>query len=252
MAEILLKDLTIGDNFFSPNLKKGKLNINLVPQQFGNLPPKDVIQTKLKVVMDNLGMNEDQRKGIMSLPEKSQWELVVSNSKVDSQAKKNQLNTPAPWIHRLKTDPNLKTLEELKVALQGWNIDSIKTFRDLKGFDIIFQILSDLEKRKNKNVDDINRIFEIIKCVKTMLNNKMGIDSVFAVSGSIKTLALCCDFAPDTTAKQRISIFQLLTVLCASRFDGHKLILESINNYKLQKREAKRFTTIIQQFEKNK
>jgi len=88
MAEILLKDLTIGDNFFSPNLKKGKLNINLVPQQFGNLPPKDVIQTKLKVVMDNLGMNEDQRKGIMSLPEKSQWDLVISNSKVDSQAKK--------------------------------------------------------------------------------------------------------------------------------------------------------------------
>lgn len=76
----------------------------------------------------------------------------------------------------------------------------------------------------SKDADEVSKIVECIRCVRALMNNKVGLNAILNSDDMIKSLALCLDFPESMELRYRHTVLELLTVICGARHDGHRFV----------------------------
>lgn len=80
----------------------------------------------------------------------------------------------------------------------------------------------DTKKNSSKDPEEVQKIVECIRCIRALMNNKVGQNAILNSDESVKALVLCLDFSEAMELKYRHMVLELLTVLCGARHDGHR------------------------------
>lgn len=145
----------------------------------------------------------------------------------------------------------IKQMSSLEISLRTQPIAWVKTFIDAQGQIALTNVLSKINRRKGtgpqpppgslaqKAENDVEREYEIIKCLKALMNNKYGADNALHYPSII--IALCGSLTAARLNTRKL-VSDVLTFLCHwGDGAGHEKVLQALDHLKSQYGETSRF-----------
>jgi cytokinesis protein len=118
---------------------------------------------------------------MLSYPAAKKWTLIQSDAQQEYESERKRAtigegdrSTPE-WYVRKIVDGTIaiKELGSLSVSLRTEPITWVRKFLGLQGMIALTKVLSALGVKGIKSDQDVTREYEIVKCLKTLLNNKV-------------------------------------------------------------------------------
>ncbi|KAF1844861.1 cytokinesis protein sepA [Cucurbitaria berberidis CBS 394.84] len=145
----------------------------------------------------------------------------------------------------------IKQMSSLEISLRTQPIAWVRGFIEAQGQIALTNVLTKINRRKGqgpapppsvmaqKAENDVEREYEIIKCLKALMNNKYGADNALHHPSIIQ--ALCSSLiSPRLNTRKLVS--DVLTFLCHwGEGSGHEKVLQALDNLKAQYGESSRF-----------
>jgi cytokinesis protein len=119
---------------------------------------------------------------MLAYPALKKWTLIQSDARQEYQLERKRAtigpdgDKSAPeWYVRRIVDGSisLKELGSLAVSLRTQPIGWVKRFLETQGMVALIKVLSNLNSKGIKNENDVTHEYEIVKCLKTLLNNQV-------------------------------------------------------------------------------
>lgn len=155
------------------------------------------------------------------------------------------------WFVRRLLDNSIspKQLQSLSVSLRTQPIAWVKQFVEAQGQVALANLLGKINKRQqsgpaplgsNANHErDLDREYDIVKCLKSLMNNKYGADNALQHDKIIMALAASL-ISPRLNTRKLVS--EVLTFLCHwAEGQGHLKVLQALDYLKAQQGENGRF-----------
>jgi cytokinesis protein len=146
---------------------------------------------------------------------------------------------------------SIKQMSSLEISLRTQPIAWVRTFIEAQGQIALTNVLSKINRRKGtgpapppsvmvqKAEHDVEREYEIIKCLKALMNNKYGADNALNHPSIIQAL---CGSLTASRLNTRKLVSDVLTFLCHwGEGAGHEKVLQALDNLKAQYGESSRF-----------
>ena len=145
----------------------------------------------------------------------------------------------------------IKQMSSLEISLRTQPIAWVRGFIEAQGQIALTNVLAKINRRKGQGPapppsvlsqraeNDVEREYEIIKCLKALMNNKYGADNALNHPSIIQALA-------GSLVAQRLNtrklVSDVLTFLCHwGEGKGHEKVLQALDNLKNQYGENSRF-----------
>ena len=121
---------------------------------------------------------------MLSYPAPKKWTLIQSDALQEYEHERKRAtigpdgDRSAPeWYVRkiLNGSISMKELGSLSVSLRTQPIGWVKRFLEMQGMVALVKVINGLSSKGIKNESDVSREYEIVKCLKTLLNNKVCI-----------------------------------------------------------------------------
>ncbi|KAF9356289.1 hypothetical protein BGX26_005472 [Mortierella sp. AD094] len=209
------------------------------------------IEDRFVDFMNNMGMHEpEQRKAMVGLTVDNKWKLIFQHeSQEQSKAKKREegfidKSSPEYYVRKLQADGDLRNTDSkfllaLHVSLKSQPISWVRSFIQCRGQQALCNALSTLNHRPSRRDADLAMELEIVKSLKTILNNRWGAQEAIKHSACITSL---CFSITSPQLQTRKSVVEVLTFLCYCEVPmGHKLVLEGLDQVMEYWRESARF-----------
>ncbi|KAI9711916.1 MAG: hypothetical protein M1812_007070 [Candelaria pacifica] len=154
------------------------------------------------------------------------------------------------WFVRKIMDDSItpKQLQSLSVNLRTQPISWVKTFVEAQGQVALTNVLAKINRRQAQGPapssgltsdKDLDREYDIVKCLKALMNNKYGADDALAHQQVIMSLATSL-ISPRLTTRKLVS--EVLTFLCIwADGQGHLKVLQALDHVKNVQGENGRF-----------
>ena len=212
---------------------------------------------------------EQARRQMMAYPPQKKWTLLHQDRLTEWQgeqkrrqtARTNQYTTPdvttysdeegAPeWYVRKVMEDRLdsKGMGSLEVNLRTQQIGWVKRFVECQGQVALVTLLLKLNRKtavgpapdNNKAERNLDREYDIVKCLKALMNNKFGADDALMQSKVLLALATSLTSSRITTRKL---VSEILTFLCTwgENGEGHLKVIQALDEVKAQSGENGRF-----------
>ncbi|KAG0279795.1 hypothetical protein BGZ95_000200 [Linnemannia exigua] len=201
--------------------------------------------------MNNMGMHEpEQRKAMIGLTVDNKWKLIYQHeSQEQTKAKKREegyvdKSSPEYFVRKLQLDGDLKVTDSkfllaLFVSLKSQPISWVRSFIQSRGMLELSNALSTLNHRPSRRDSDLAMELEIVKCMKTLLNNRWGAQE--AIKHSTCVTSLCFSITSPHLQTRKL-VVEVLTFLCYCEVPmGHKLVLEGLDLVMEYWKESARF-----------
>ncbi|KAJ4369661.1 hypothetical protein N0V83_005423 [Neocucurbitaria cava] len=146
---------------------------------------------------------------------------------------------------------SIKQMSSLEISLRTQPIAWVRGFIEAQGQIALTNVLTKINRRKGqgpapppnsmaqKAENDVDREYEIIKCLKALMNNKYGADNALYHPSIIQAL---CSSLISTRLNTRKLVSDVLTFLCHwGEGSGHEKVLQALDNLKAQYGENSRF-----------
>jgi cytokinesis protein len=146
---------------------------------------------------------------------------------------------------------SIKQMSSLEISLRTQPIAWVRGFIEAQGQIALTNVLAKINRRKGtgpapppsvmlqKAEHDVEREYEIIKCLKALMNNKYGADN--ALNHPSIILALCGSLISSRLNTRKL-VSDVLTFLCHwGNGSGHEKVLQALDNLKSQYGESSRF-----------
>lgn len=171
---------------------------------------------------------------------------IMSNDGFVVPARIEEEGSPEWYVRRvLDNSITPKQLQSLAVSLRTQPIAWVKSFVEAQGQIALTNSLGRINKRQASgpggatSEKDLDREYDIIKCLKALMNNKYGADDalqhdtiVMALAGSLTS--------PRLNTRKLVS--ELMTFLCHwADGQGHMKVLQALDHLKSQQGENGRF-----------
>ncbi|KAG0342256.1 hypothetical protein BG000_005983 [Podila horticola] len=209
------------------------------------------IEDRFLDFMNNMGMHEpEQRKGMIGLSVDNKWKLIFQHeSQEQTKAKKREegyvdKTSPEFYVKKMQGDADLrnmdvKVLVALHVSLKSQPISWVRKFIQSRGQQILSNSLATLNHRPARRDTDLAMEHEIVKCLKTLLNNRWGAQEAIQYSPCITSL---CFSITSPQLHTRKLVVEVLTFLCYCEVPmGHKLVLDGLDQVQEYWKESARF-----------
>ncbi|KAF9147778.1 hypothetical protein BG015_010519, partial [Linnemannia schmuckeri] len=209
------------------------------------------IEDRFVDFMNNMGMHEpEQRKAMVGLTVDNKWKLIYQHeSQEQTKAKKREegyvdKSSPEYFVRKLQLDGDLKVTDSkfllaLFVSLKSQPISWVRSFIQGRGMLVLSNALSTLNHRPSRRDVDLAMELEIVKCLKTLLNNRWGAQEAIKHSSCITSL---CFSITSPHLQTRKLVVEVLTFLSYCEVPmGHKLVLEGLDQVKEYWKESARF-----------
>ncbi|KKA29581.1 hypothetical protein TD95_003455, partial [Thielaviopsis punctulata] len=241
--------------------------------QFNKPDDENVISEMFVALMQKRGWHnlpEQARRQMMAYPSAKKWMLLYQDALTEYQAKQRQRQTARPnqyaaapdvttyseeegapewYVRRIMEDKlDAKFLGSLEVNLRTQQIGWVKRFVDTQGQVALTTLLLKLNRKsaqgpagpldlgRDKNLE---LEYDIVKCIKALMNNKFGADDALQHQQVIIALATCL-ISPRISTRRMVS--EVLTFLCHwGDGDGHVKVIQALDFVKSQQGENGRF-----------
>ena len=119
---------------------------------------------------------------MLSYPASKKWTLIQSDAlqEIELERKRATIGpdgdryTPEWYVRKIVDGTiSIKELGSLSVSLRTQPITWVRKFLDIQGMVALVKVLGALSLKGIKNEQDVTREYEIVKCLKTLLNNKV-------------------------------------------------------------------------------
>ncbi|KAF2097169.1 hypothetical protein NA57DRAFT_77423 [Rhizodiscina lignyota] len=165
---------------------------------------------------------------------------------------KSQEEGTPEWYVRKVMDNSItaKQLQSLSVSLRTQPIGWVKGFVEAQGQIALTNVLAKINRRQgqgpappsggtNTMDKDLDREYDIVKCLKALMNNKYGADNALSHSSIVTALAASL-ISPRLNTRKLVS--EVLTFLCHwADGKGHQKVLQAMDHLKAQQGENGRF-----------
>ncbi|MCJ1312038.1 hypothetical protein MMC25_005712 [Agyrium rufum] len=247
------------------------------PEGFNPQQPVDdrEVEQQFIALMQKRGwqqLPEQARRQMMAYPASKKWTLVhqdkLTEWKGEQKRKNNARQTlgggdqalgildrayeeesPEWYVRKLLDDTiTAKQLQSLSVSLRTQPISWVKAFVEAQGQIALTGVLAKINRRQAQGPapsqgttsdKDLDREYDIAKCLKALMNNKYGADDALAHQNIIESLANSL-ISPRLTTRKLVS--EVLTFLCHwANGEGHMKVLQAMDRVKDQSGENGRF-----------
>lgn len=214
---------------------------------------------------------EQARRQMMAYPPQKKWTLLHQDRLTEWQGEQKRRQTARPnqytaapdittysdeegtpeWYVRKVMEDKLdtKVMGSLEVNLRTQQIGWVKRFVDCQGQVALVTLLLKINRktaigpaapeaaRSDKNLD---REYDIMKCLKALMNNKFGADDALMHQKVLVALATSL-ISPRLTTRKLAS--EILTFLCTwgANGEGHRKVVQALDEVKTQSGENGRF-----------
>merc|ERR1719245_2442472 len=205
----------------------------------GQMSEHDIVEAFEKM-MDNMNLSEEKKEPLRLLPLNKKRDMLTMNSKSVARTK---FDSPADYIQFL-SNPELSLnkkhncIESLRVALTNNSLAWVEDFGN-KGLKQVLNVLNECFRNDSK-WDKVQ--LECIKCLKAIMNNKVGLQNLFDHK---EALTLMARSITPTVPLVMLEAVKLMAAVCLVPPDGHEKTLEAIT-IAGEVKQRERFQPIIQ------
>ncbi|KND03814.1 uncharacterized protein SPPG_01270 [Spizellomyces punctatus DAOM BR117] len=200
-------------------------------------PPIEEIETMLELLMEDLNLTEDKKQVLRLLPNDRKWIMLqqhLGERYRDGAARDMQQDQE---LQRLRNNPDKQLLTDLVVSLRSRPIRWISNFIENGGLNILLENLGALG-RQNRH-DEFEELY--IKCLKSLMNNKIGLSAVLDSEGALNIIALSLQ---SPSPKTKALVLEILGAVCLIP-GGHQCVLEGMDNLCTQAKTRFRFEAVV-------
>jgi len=203
-------------------------------------------------VVTRMNVQDPDKERMKAFPAETKWQLVLDSDQA------RVVQPPKVYLDRL--DHHLKKRRKKKSSQSAK--EQASTEKDLQGMEISLRTnplswINDFIDPPNKGYELLSEFLDLIPeepefakerylsllSVKAVMNNKYGLNYVLKRSGSIQQLTNVLALPQE---KANILIFTLLTAVCViGEAEGHKQVLDALNQFATTNKETKRFQTLV-------
>jgi cytokinesis protein len=176
----------------------------------------------------------------------------VSGAREDILLRAEEEGSPEWYVKKVMDNSiTIKQMSSLEISLRTQPIAWVRTFIEAQGQIALTNVLSKINRRKGtgpapppsvlaqKAENDVEREYEIIKCLKALMNNKYGADNALNHPSIVQAL---CGSLTASRLNTRKLVSDVLTFLCHwGEGTGHEKVLQALDNLKAQYGESSRF-----------
>merc|ERR550519_154791 len=183
---------------------------------------QDIMQ-EFEKMLENMNLTEEKKEPLRLLPIGKKRDMLTMNSKTTA---RNSFNSPNDYIQYL-SKPDLSLLkkynciESLRVALTNNSLEWVQDFGN-KGLKQVLSVLNECFRNDSK-WDKVQH--ECIKCLKAIMNNKVGLKNLFEHKEALTLLARSIT---PTLPLVMLEAVKLMAAVCLVPPDGHEKTLEAI------------------------
>jgi len=181
------------------------------------------IMDEFERMLENMNLTEEKKEPLRMLPISKKREMLTMNSKTVA---RNRFDSPADYIQYL-SNPELSLqkkyscIESLRVALTNNSLEWVQDFGN-KGLKQVLSVLNECFRNDSK-WDKVQH--ECIKCLKAIMNNKVGLKNLFEHKEALTLLARSIT---PTLPLVMLEAVKLMAAVCLVPPDGHEKTLEAI------------------------
>ena len=170
---------------------------------------------------------------------------------VDGNVARPDMDGSPEWYVKRIVDDSItsKQLQSLSVSLRTQPISWVKIFIEAQGQIALTNVLMKINRKQaggptpanslSSSEKDLDREYDIVKCLKALMNNKYGADDALNHAQIPVALALCL-ISPRLTTRRLVS--EVMTFLChCGEGQGHLKVLQSLDQVKSMINENGRF-----------
>lgn len=217
-------------------------------------------------------MPEQAKRQMLAYPASKKWQLVHQDKMMEWQgeqkrrtnarqtilstdgspavlARADEEGSPEWYVRRVMNDTiTPKQLGSLSVSLRTQPISWVKSFVEAQGQVALTNVLAKINRRQGQGPApasgstsdrDLDKEYDIIKCLKALMNNKYGADDALNHQQVVVSLATSL-ISPRLTTRKLVS--EVLTFLCHwADGEGHLKVLQAMDHVKNQHGETGRF-----------
>ncbi|KAH7165832.1 hypothetical protein EDB81DRAFT_865802 [Dactylonectria macrodidyma] len=240
-----------------------------------NFPKPDddnVVEQMFLQLMQKRGWHnlpEQARRQMMAYPSQKKWTLLYQDRLTEWQGEQkrrqsvrpnqyaapdittysDEEGTPEWYVRRVMEDRlDTKGMGSLEVNLRTQQIGWVKRFVECQGQVALMTLLLKINRKtaqgpaqdNNRSDKNLDREYDIIKCVKALMNNKFGADDALVHQKVMVALATSL-ISPRLTTRKLVS--EILTFLCTwgENGEGHLKVIQAMDEVKSQAGENGRF-----------
>lgn len=182
--------------------------------------------------------------------EQKRRQQAKTTGTIDGPTPRDVDGTPEWYVKRILDNTiTSKQLQSLSVSLRTQPISWVKIFIEAQGQIALTNVLMKINRRQangptpannSTTTDkDLDREYDIVKCLKALMNNKYGADDALTHEQIPIALATCL-ISPRLTTRKLVS--EVLTFLCHwDQGQGHLKVLQSMDHFKNMANENGRF-----------
>ncbi|KAF9357922.1 hypothetical protein BGX26_002860 [Mortierella sp. AD094] len=209
------------------------------------------IEDRFVDFMNNMGMHEpEKRKAMSGLSLDNKWKLIYQHEAQEQTKARKRVEghldktSPDYYVRKMQSDADLrnmdvKVLVALHVSLKSQPISWVRSFIHSRGQQILSSSLATLNHRPSRRDTDLALEHEVVKCLKTLLNNRWGAQEAIKHPPCIS--ALCFSITSPQLQTRKL-VVEVLTFLCYCEVPmGHKLVLEGLDQVQEYWKESARF-----------
>ncbi|KAF9115471.1 hypothetical protein BGX27_007724 [Mortierella sp. AM989] len=214
-------------------------------------PTDQEIEDRFIDFMNILGMHDPgKRQEMGALPLEHKWQLIRQHESQERSKQKKRVegfidkNSPEFYVKKMQSDADLRNIDikilvALFVSLKSQPISWVRIFIQNRGQQILTSSLATLNHRPSRRDTDLAMEHEIVKCLKTLLNNRWGAQEAIKHPPCIS--ALCFSITSPQLQTRKL-VVEVLTFLCYCEVPmGHKLVLEGLDQVQEYWKESARF-----------
>ncbi|KAJ3350090.1 Disheveled-associated activator of morphogenesis 1, partial [Allomyces javanicus] len=195
------------------------------------LPSKQDLEAGLELVMEDLGMSEDQKHLMRLMPDERKWTLIQSHLR--DKAREIQI----PELEQLQSNPSEEVVKNLLVMLRSRPISWITSFTNAGGLRHLISMLEELEV--NRHHDVMEEL--LIRCIRAIMNNKPGLAAVLESVDNLLVISLALRSA---NLRVKALVLEIFAALCFIP-GGHRAVLEAMGQLKDALGHRYRFTVVV-------
>ncbi|KAI8337692.1 hypothetical protein BC941DRAFT_352320 [Chlamydoabsidia padenii] len=236
--------------------------VELSPSTTYNGLTEREVEALFEKMLTRRGIHDgNARSAMLSFPTEKKWLMV-------SQDKHAETTLPAPMAstssnkrsnHHEYKEPDKSTPEfyikqflepdmsgvtprlvaHLAVSLRTMPLSWVRQFIESRGLQVITNVIGTLNKREQKTEADLQMEAEILKCFKSLINNRWGAREVISNPQCIYHIVLSLTSPPVTTRKL---VCEVLAFVCHVDLPkGQEIVLQGMEKLKEYRHEYGRF-----------
>ncbi|TPX38459.1 hypothetical protein SeLEV6574_g07774, partial [Synchytrium endobioticum] len=225
---------TVASSALSSSTTGGSI-MTLISAESAPMPPLPEMELMLELLMEDLNLSEDKKKSLREIPAERKWVMLQQHlgeryrAGVITGASPGSLSPTKSGIsidgslevHKLREAPTKDLLRELAVTLRTRPLRWISDFVGNGGLAALLDNLKELED-ENRH-DEFEELY--IKCLKSLMNNKIGLSAVLETDGAMDVIAMSLRSPSVRTKALVLEIFGAVCLIPG----GHQCVLEGMD-----------------------